>query len=385
MRLILVVVLMSLFVRESQCQIALLDKVYDFIEAKDFSRAEAAVLQAEKHVTTANDARTYYLKSYVYKEMFSADTGAARDDLRLKAYQSLKRCESLDVDNSFNTVVKQLTDYIIASTFNDASDAFNNQNFNRAISGFSQYLAYSPINDEYWLDANYFLASSFNSLGQIDSAVRYYDQLRTRNYDQPLVFVDLAYIYLKQQNHPAARQVVKEAAILFPNHYDILVAELNVLSASQEFSILETKAEKFLKTYPADIEVMLLLANTYLKNAAPESHYEAFRKAVDIYQKVLEMEPLNYDGNYNLGVLYYNEAVDIVNKNDFDTDIDQLAVILEKSTTFFQNALPLLLKIYSIRQDDRKLLTALQAIYYNLNMKGELAEINDHIKLLGTR
>ncbi len=373
---------LMLVAASASCQVALLDKVYDFIGARDLARAESAILQAEKHVTTANDARTFYLKAYVYKEMFSNASGAERKKLRLKVFESVKRCEALDVDHAFKPVVRQLHDYMIASVFNDASDAFNKQDYHEAIEGFRQYLDISVINDEYWLDANYFLASSLNGVGETDSAVVYYELLKDRNYDQPLVFVDLAYIHLKKGNLTPAKQVIQEGVRRFPTYYDILVAELNVLSASRDFRQLEARAEQFLKENPESIDVMLMLAGTYMKDVTQETRYAAFQKAVAVYQSVIAADPLNYDGNYNLGVLYYNEAVDIVNQNNFDTDIDQLTIILEKSTTFFQSALPLLLKIYDLKQNDLKLLSALQAIYYNLNMKPELAEVNGRIKSL---
>jgi tetratricopeptide (TPR) repeat protein len=123
-----------------------------------------------------------------------------------------------------------------------------------------------------------------------------------------------------------------------------------------------------------------MAGTVYQKNRTSTNWDSYLKKAERVYKQLIAMEPDNFDANYNLGVLYYNEAVDIVNKNDIDTDIDELTKVLEFSTELFKKALPYLLNIYDSQEPNLKLVTALQAIYYNLNLKDELNEINAVLK-----
>ena len=71
--------------------------------------------------------------------------------------------------------------------------------------------------------------------------------------------------------------------------------------------------------------------------------------------------------NKNLGVLYYNQAVDIIKKMGYDVPLDQLPVYQDKSIKLGQQALPYLLKAHQIDAKDCSVIEGLMGIYYLLN------------------
>jgi tetratricopeptide (TPR) repeat protein len=382
MKNILVLIILATFIfPQAQGQIALLDKVYDFIQRRELEKAESAILIAEKNVTTANDARTYYLKAFIYKDLFAATQENRRDEFRNTCWASLKKCKVLDHDDSFKQPLKQINDFIIASIYNDATEKYNKQIYQQSIAYFHQYIDMSQVHDTYWLDANYFIGSAYYTLQNLDSAKRYFQIVKDKNYDQPILFVDLSYLYYTEKNEEQAIKTIESGLKKYPEYFDLQIAQLNILAGFNRDSLLVIKAEEFLNSDPNNIEVLLMTATAY-ERTNKDDDLTYFHKAEKVYKKVIELDPKNFDANYNLGVLYYNEAVDIVNKNDFDTEITELTKILEKSTSLFENSLPLLLTIYESSRDNLKLLQALQAIYYNLNKKEELNEINTAIKKL---
>jgi tetratricopeptide (TPR) repeat protein len=365
-------------ITKSHAQIALLDKVYDFIQHKDLEKAESAILIAEKNITTANDSRTHYLKAFIYKDLFAKATEDKRVEFRNTCWTSIIKCRTLDNTGTFKQPLKQLSDFVMASLYNDATEEYNQQVYPLSIEHFRKFIEISEVHDTYWLDANYFMGSAYYSLQNLDSAKRYFELVRDKNYDQPILFVDLSYLYHKQGNEESAIQAVEVGLKKYPEYFDLKIAELNILAAFNRDSVLAIKSEEFLKSDPNNIEVLLMAATAYERTR--NIHKGNFQKAENIYKRVIEIDPTNFDGNYNLGVLYYNEAVDIVNTNDFDTEINALTKILEKSTALFEKALPLLLTIHRSSTNNVKILQALQATYYNLNMKAELNEINAAIK-----
>lgn len=71
--------------------------------------------------------------------------------------------------------------------------------------------------------------------------------------------------------------------------------------------------------------------------------------------------------NKNLGVLYYNQAVDIIKKMDYDVPLDQLPVYQDQSVKLGQQALPYLKKANQINPSDKSVIEGLAGIYYLLN------------------
>jgi tetratricopeptide (TPR) repeat protein len=383
MRRCIIIFMLTVFsISEGATQVALLDRVYDFIQNNELQRAEEAILKAEKNVATANDARTYYLKAFIYKELFHQSQSIERIAFRSKSLLSVLRCQQLDHDASFKKPLKELEDFITASLFNDGTEYYNAQHYKEAIQSFRVFTEIYKSEDSHWLDAYYFIGTSYYELKRIDSARYFLEFVKDRNYDQPLLYVDLAYLYFNQQLLDKAKDIIEEGLIHYPDYFDIQIAYLNILAGRGDYDTLEIIVEKFLSVNPENIEALLMAGTTYQKKRNEDTKDQYFLKSEDVYKKIIKIEPTNFDANYNLGVLYYNEAVDIVNKNDIDTDIDELTKVLERSTKLFEKALPLLLTIYNPENHNLKLLQALQAIYYNLNMKTELNEVNELIAKL---
>ena len=71
--------------------------------------------------------------------------------------------------------------------------------------------------------------------------------------------------------------------------------------------------------------------------------------------------------NKNLGVLYYNQAVDIIKKMDYDVPLDQLPVYQDNSVKLGKQALPYLLKASQINPTDKAVVEGLAGIYFLLN------------------
>ncbi len=71
--------------------------------------------------------------------------------------------------------------------------------------------------------------------------------------------------------------------------------------------------------------------------------------------------------NKNLGVLYYNQAVDIIKKMDYDVPLDQLPVYQDQSIKLGKQSLPYLLKAHEINPNDKSVIEGLAGIYYLLN------------------
>jgi len=71
--------------------------------------------------------------------------------------------------------------------------------------------------------------------------------------------------------------------------------------------------------------------------------------------------------NKNIGVLYYNQAVDIIKKMDYDVPLDKLPIYQDQSVAMGKQALPYLIKANELNPSDKSVVEGLAGIYYLLN------------------
>jgi len=86
-----------------------------------------------------------------------------------------------------------------------------------------------------------------------------------------------------------------------------------------------------------------------------------------LYSEVLVIDTNNPGANYNLGILYYNEAAEIINHMDYDMDIMSLNAVQDYCIEIFLKSLPFMKKSYDLGYKRRETLIGLSNIYYGLN------------------
>jgi tetratricopeptide (TPR) repeat protein len=96
--------------------------------------------------------------------------------------------------------------------------------------------------------------------------------------------------------------------------------------------------------------------------------------------KVIELDPKNVSANINLGIIYYNQGVNLINSMDIDTPLDKLEVIQDNSTKLFKQSLPFMSKVYQLDPKNVKALESLRQIYQALNDTEKSLEFNKKLE-----
>jgi hypothetical protein len=90
--------------------------------------------------------------------------------------------------------------------------------------------------------------------------------------------------------------------------------------------------------------------------------------------KVLEFDPKNIGANINLGVLYYNQGVTLMQMMEYDVDLAQLAVVQENAKKLFKQSLPFMIKVYEQDPKATQAVEGLIGIYTALLDEEKAAE-----------
>jgi len=132
-----------------------------------------------------------------------------------------------------------------------------------------------------------------------------------------------------------------------------------------------------------EIQYYLALASTYTdiydKNTSDKTNFE---KAKQIYRKILDLDPRNLDANFHMGILYYNEAVDIVTNLDFDAEVESMIKVESETMVLFKQSLPFMKAAYQLDPTDKSTLKGLSGIYYGLNDFDKFDEYQKKLKEL---
>ena len=110
-------------------------------------------------------------------------------------------------------------------------------------------------------------------------------------------------------------------------------------------------------------------------------------EAVEAYRKSLGIKPDYFDANYNLGALYFNKAVQMVNdandmwKPRMSKDESAKQKEMEQGgKAMFSTALPYLEKALEMDGNDRETLRSLRDIYARVGMDEKMLEVSAKLK-----
>ncbi len=118
-----------------------------------------------------------------------------------------------------------------------------------------------------------------------------------------------------------------------------------------------------------DVEFKLALASMLNRPAETSVGLDSAQKAQvkALYLEILALDANNPGANYNLAILYYNEAADIINDMDYDMDIMELNEVQEYCIKIFLEGLPYMKRSYELQYKRKETLVGLKNIYYGLN------------------
>jgi len=132
-----------------------------------------------------------------------------------------------------------------------------------------------------------------------------------------------------------------------------------------------------------NFEVNLTLGSMFEKEYERGNSKASLDRAKVYLFKAHDLDSSSFLVNKNLGLLYYNQAVEIINKMDVDVPLDELPIYQDRSVKLGRQALSYCLKAHASKPDDKVVVEALAGIYYLLNetekhneFKKKLEELN---------
>ncbi|MGB3778318.1 MAG: hypothetical protein WA960_08150 [Tunicatimonas sp.] len=374
-------------VRSVCAQTLMVEKAFELLKKKELDKSWEAIQLATKNEETAQDARAWYVRSYVSKELFKADP-QKNAKFGVEALDAGQTSMRLDQQEKYHKECKAIASFVYTNYYNQTVTLLNSESYQDALTRLKALTKDRRSFNEFYAEASYLSGYAYLMLHQPDSTQHYFSQALTAGYRDPLIYETLASTYLDDNEVGKARTMVDMGQILFTDDRGLKIAELNTLMKEKHYERAAKAAEEYLSSYKKDTEVMLLYGTIQgrMLDNDPKNQEAYFEKRIAIYEKILKLEPNNLLANYNLGITYYNKGVELINNEEvFEKDIFEFDQLLNVCAGLFQKALPFVLKANQLDPSNFNALKALEGIYYNLNEQEKYAQVQARINAISSK
>lgn len=167
----------------------------------------------------------------------------------------------------------------------------------------------------------------------------------------------------KMLNYLASTLYNDAARSLTPETYQLAQGNFN------KFKETMTLSNPNVELISQDVKFKLALASMLNQYAQQSGQVDSAKKeqVKSIYKEVIALDSNNGSAHYNVGILYYNDAADIINNMDYDMDLERLNELQDICIDLFLKALPYMKKSYELGYNRKETLVGLGNIYHGLN------------------
>ncbi|RPG80902.1 MAG: tetratricopeptide repeat protein [Crocinitomicaceae bacterium TMED114] len=349
----------------------------DYLKAAEF--IDQAILDSKANVKE----KTWRYRGNIYTNIASDSVLYAQvPDALEKAAMSLAKAEELDVKSRYDDERKADIARGASIAGNAGISYFNNGVYGRAgelfVTSSKLTMALGAVDTM----AIFNSALCFEKAAMYDRAVDQYMMCGGYGYQVPDVFLFAANIQKMEGDTAKALTTLQNARQDFPREQALIIEELNIYLVGGQFELAKENLMLAAEQDPTNEILWFSLGSVYDNLGMTD-------EAVEAYAKSLEIKPDYFDANYNLGALYFNKAVQMVNEaNDMwkprmsSDESTKQKELEEGGKAMFSTALPYLEHALEVEPDDRETLRSLRDIYARVGMDEKMLEVSTKLKTL---
>ncbi|MBH8557101.1 tetratricopeptide repeat protein [Hymenobacter negativus] len=341
-------------------------------------KARTDIDKAIVNEKTMGKAKTWYTRGEIYQGMLESPIYGKQlqpGEGVQKAYESYNKTIELDTkDGEFGKQAVARMDGLYGRAFNDAVNSYNAKEYDKAI---ESYKLASKIKPQ---DTTAVLYSAYASEAKQDyaGAKASYNQLLGMNYKSVTLYSRLLQMAKQQNDNAEAAKVVQQALAAYPTNKAFMLEDLNMSLASGKGEDALAKINKSIVADPGN-------SNLYAVRGSMYDQQKKSDLALADYKKAVELDPNNFDAQFNLGVYNYNKAADAytkASKMDLKTYQASGKKFEAEGKKYFEASVPYFEKALQLQPDDRNTLASLQKVYFRLGRTADSERLNAKLQSL---
>jgi tetratricopeptide (TPR) repeat protein len=344
-------------------------------------KARVDIDKAIVNEKTSGKAKTWFTRGQVYEGMLESPIYSKQlqpgEGLQ-KAFESYNKTIELDTkDGEFGKQAAPRLDGLYGRAFNDAVNSYNAKDYDKAIGSYKLASQIKPQDTT----AVLYSAYAYEAKQDFAGAKASYNQLLGMNYKSANLYNRLLQIARQQNDNAEASKVLQQALVAYPNNKNFMLEDLNASLAGGKGEDAIAKINKTIAADPTN-------SNLYAVRGSLYDQQKKSDLAVADYRKAVELDPKNFDAQFNLGVYNYNKAADAYTKAS-KMDLKTYQVSGRKLETegkkYFEAAIPPFERALELQPNDRNTLTSLKKIYFRLGRTADSERLQARIDALGKK
>ena len=354
---------------------------YNANKEGDFATAATYIEQAIQNPKANVKNKTWRYRGEIYLNI-SKDSAlfAAYPDALVRAKDSYMKAQELDSKGSYASEIQVGLGQVQMAASNAGIGNYNTGNFGAAGAFFDLGAEIAQAFEATDTMAIYNSALCYEKAGEVDLAVARYRACANIEYQVPNVFLFISNLYRQNGREAEALETLAEARGLYPREQSLIIEEWNSYLTNEEFDKAKENLALAAEQDPTN-EILWFSLGSVLDNLGNAD------EAIDAYMKALEIKVDYFDANYNLGALYFNQAVQGINAaNDMwkprmtKSESDAQRQLEDDAKALFETAKPYLEAAHATDADDLETMRSLRDIYARTGDDDKMLELTAKIK-----
>ncbi len=299
---------------------------------------------ASENEQTANNPKMWYYRGKTYLAIHTDKAWNHLDqDAVEKAAISFINCLKTDEKKLYVDDCKKLVWVCGIGLFDKAIAAAKKDDFSRSMRYYNLIFDIIPLDEDNNLKRNNITADVVDKniaytaikANDLSTAKEHFQKLIDRNFNDPKIYLNMAKIHLEQKDTVSSLKYIEQGKAIFDDNTSLITEEMNIYLAQGKTDVLIEKLSNSIESNP-DNELL------YMNRGMMHESKKNYESAALDYKKALEINPDYLDANYNLGVMYFNQAAGMANAANSIKANDEFLKAKEQFEKKFKEAAPYL-------------------------------------------
>ena len=344
----------------------------------DYRKAATYIEQAILVEKAASKDKTWRYRGEIYLNIAAdPEVSAEYPNALVLAKESYEKAREVDVKGRYERECIEGLGRVQIMASNNGINYYNTEAFDMAGNSFDIAASVARTVDMVDTMAVYNAALCYEKAGMTDLAIARYYECAEIKYQVPNVFLFISTLYRNAGDDEAALETLKSARKDYPREQSLIIEELNIYLTSGDFERAKTNLQIAAEQDPTN-EILWFSLGSVFDNLGNSE------EAISAYLKAIEVKADYFDANYNLGALYFNQAVQGINAaNDMwkPRMTKKEAAAQKKLETdakeLFNTAKPYLEAAFTANPEDIQTIRSLKDIYARTGEDDKFLQMND--------
>lgn len=356
----------------------------------NLGEAKNIIDEAIVHEKTKDDSKTWYYRGLIYASLDTTQNAEYKDlanDPLVTAMESFNKADEMEGGNGkffitgadgFPVFKAQQIDNLWGYYLNKGVEHYNAEENEKAYKYFQKMTLVYPDDTTGY----YYGASMAQSIEDYDGALKnFYKLIDDLDMHSKDIYNSIIYIEGNiKDNQENVIKVSRRAKEKFPNDTEFAKSEISALIKLERLDEARAELEKAIENDPSNPALTFTLGVMYEEVNQPE-------KAKEAYMRSIEADPSYFNSRFNLAVISYNQAVELVKKRNnlgiSAADQKKAKAMQADIDVKLKESLPHWEKVLELQPNDRTALETLQYLYTQMKMYDKAESVTEKLEALG--